>query len=411
MSFIRLMLPACTLGVLLAGPSRADVELLGMATMPGNSSDLSGLTGKTTDGTPRNRLGGQGSAIAYTGIGDEYVLASDRGPKDGASDFACRVHRMDIHVSPTANPPVSLKLTATTLLTDEAGQQLTGSLNAFHPKAAEKALRFDPEGVRLGRDGAIYISDEYGPVIYEFDTNGNRKRSIAVPAHFHQSNPGKLPADELPPKNSVGRQPNRGMEGLAISPDGTKLFGLMQSSLIQDGAFDAKNLRVGVNLRLLEVELATGKTREFVYRLDDPDNGVCEILAVNDHEFLVLERDSKLGKHAAFKKLFLIDTTGATDVSQVAALPSGALPQTVTPVKKTPFLDLLDKRFKIAGAQCPEKFEGLAFGPDLPDGRRLLLVTADNDFIAKQPFRVYAFAIDKTDLPGYQPQQFAPRRK
>ena len=71
-----------------------------------------------------------------------------------------------------------------------------------------------------------------------------------------------------------------------------------------------------------------------------------------------------------------------------------------------PFLDLLDSKFRLAGPDCPEKFEGLAFGPDLPDGRRLLIVTADNDFVATAPFRVYAFAIDRSDLPGFQPQKF-----
>ena len=90
----------------------------------------------------------------------------------------------------------------------------------------------------------------------------------------------------------------------------------------------------------------------------------------------------------------------------MASLPSGALPATITPVKKKLFLDLLAKKFKIADAGCPEKFEGMAFGPNLPDGRRLLLVTADNDFLAEKPFRVYAFALGKSDLPTFQPQQF-----
>ena len=61
---------------------------------------------------------------------------------------------------------------------------------------------------------------------------------------------------------------------------------------------------------------------------------------------------------------------------------------------------------QIGGEECPEKFEGLAFGPDLPDGRHLLIVTADNDFVATAPFRVYAFAIDRADLPTFQPQKF-----
>ena len=398
------------MSVVFAGPSRADIVLVGVGTLPGDSTDLSGLTGKASDGTPQNRLGGHGSAIAYTGKGNEYILASDRGPKDGASDYVCRVHRMDIRVTPGAKEPVALKLTATVLLTNETGKRFVGAADAFEHKQPEKNLRLDPEGIRVGRNGVIYISDEYGPVIYEFDAKGKRQRSLAVPAHFRPAKPGKSPADELPPHNTAGRQPNRGMEGLAITPDGTKLFGIMQSPLIQDGAINAKNKRVGRNNRLLEVDLATGKSREFVYQLDVPGNGVNEIVAVNDHQFLVLERDGKGGTNAAFKKLFRIDLAGATDVNGVESLPAGALPKTITPVKKSLFLDLLDKKFGIAGADCPEKFEGLAFGPDLPDGRHLLLMTSDNDFIVEQPFRVYAFAIDKSDLPDYRPQQFPPRR-
>ena len=39
-----------------------------------------------------------------------------------------------------------------------------------------------------------------------------------------------------------GRQPHRGMEGLAISPNGTKLYGAMQSALIQDGEVNEKTV-------------------------------------------------------------------------------------------------------------------------------------------------------------------------
>ena len=71
---------------------------------------------------------------------------------------------------------------------------------------------------------------------------------------------------------------------------------------------------------------------------------------------------------------------------------------------------MLAKQYGIAGKDCPDKFEGMAFGPDLPDGRRVLLVTADNDFLAEKPFRIYAFAIDKAELPTFQAQQFGPKR-
>lgn len=394
---MRVRVLAILTAAVLTSPAQADVTLVGVGTIPGDASDLSGLPGKQTDGTPHDRLGGLGSAVAYTGHGNAYVLASDRGPKDRATDFVCRVHTMDIVVVPGGNPAVALKLTATMLLTDESGRRFVGTAAAFGPT---RTMRLDPEGIRVSRTGTLLLADEYGPFLYEFDRAGKRLRSLPVPKHFRPTKPSKHPEDELPPRNTVGRQPNRGMEGLAISPDGGNLFGLMQSPLIQDGALDKDNKRVGVNCRLLQLDLATGKTREFVYRLDHHETGVSEIVALTARQFLVLERDSRAGADARTKKLFRIDLDGATDVSQTAALPAG-----VKAVRKRPFLDLLDPKFGLAGAHLPEKFEGLAFGPDLPDGRRLLVVTADNDFVASVPFRVYAFAVDRSDLLEYESQQ------
>jgi hypothetical protein len=217
----------------------------------------------------------------------------------------------------------------------------------------------------------------------------------------------RRPVEELPPKNTRGRQPNRGFEGLAISPDGQKLFAITQGPLIQDGALDASGKRVGRFCRILEISLRNGSTQQYAYPLDDPRHGVSEILAINEREFLVLERDGQAGAAARCKKIFRINLREASDIAAVERLPSQQLPPPLRAVSKQLFLDLLDPRWGIAGDQCPEKFEGLAFGPDLPDGRRLLLVTVDNDFLPDQPLRVYAFAIDQAALPGYQPQQFS----
>ena len=377
------------------GLSQAQVTLIGIGSLPGNSSDLSGLKEKFPDGTPANRLGGLGSAIAFSGKGNLYVLASDRGPKDGAIDYPCRIHTMEITVSPDSKNPVRLKLASTTLLTNEAGQPFSGALATIDKKAPEKSRRLDPEGVRVGPKGEILISDEYGPFLYEFDANGKRTRNYPVPAKFLPTKISAKPEEELPPKNFVGRQPNRGMEGLAISPDGSKLIGIMQSPLIQDGGVDSLKQRVGRNCRILELNRETGKTREFVYQLENPGVGVSEILALNDYEYLVLERDGKANKEATFKKVFKIDTRMATEVSLLDKLPPLNLPSGIMPVAKTLFIDLLDRSFKLSGTDLPEKFEGMTFGPDLPDGRRLLLITADNDFVASAPFRVYAFAVGK----------------
>jgi hypothetical protein len=377
-------------GILLvtSGPGRAEVRLLGAARIPGDATDKSELTDTLPDGTPHNRLGSHGSAIAYTGEGDEYLLLADRGPSNGTVPYRCRMHRYEIRVPPGASPVVDPSIVATTLLTDERDRPLLGLASAFD-------ARFDPEGIRVGPGGSVFISDEYGPYIYEFDARGKRRRSLPVPPKFAIARPDADPAQELK-NNTSGRVPNRGLEGLALTPDGSRLFAAMQSPLIQDGGRD------GLYLRFLEIDVETGSTRELVYPLESKKYGVSEILAVNGHEFLVVERDGKGGAEAKFKKVFAIDIRGASDVGGVERLPKNGLPPGITPVRKREFLDLLDPRHGLAGPEFPAKIEGLAFGPDLPDGRRLLLVTSDNDFVAARPTWVYAFGVDAAEVPGFE---------
>ncbi|MGH7169303.1 MAG: esterase-like activity of phytase family protein [Gemmataceae bacterium] len=382
----------------LSARAPADVVFLAKTSFAGDSIDRSGLRGKLEDGSPRNCLGGFGSAIAYSGQGNRFLMVPDRGPAGGAVSFQCRMHFLDIVVKSAGRPEVKASLRDTVLLKDEEGRSFLGLASAFdlaHPAAS---LRLDSEGVRVGRDGSIFISDEYGPYLYQFAPNGRRLRSIRIPEKFQIVNPRAKEEDELK-ANKSGRVPNRGMEGLALTPDGRKLVAALQAPLIQDGG------RAGINCYLVEIDLAKGTSREFLYPLAKPGLGLSEILAVNDREFLVIERDGLRGKDARDKKIFRIDIAKATDISGRASLPMKSLPKGVVAVKKQLFLDLLDPRHGLAGPDFPAKVEGLAFGPDLADGRRLLIVTSDNDFNAEESTWIYAFAIDKDSLPRGRPMR------
>jgi Esterase-like activity of phytase len=92
-------------------------------------------------------------------------------------------------------------------------------------------------------------------------------------------------------------------------------------------------------------------------------------------------------------KKIRISTKNATDVSKIISLPAPMLPVGIVPVTKTLFLDLLNPKFGLKGKDFPAKIEGLAFGPNLPDGRRLLIITTDNDFKPDEPTWIYAFAV------------------
>ena len=404
--FVGSLALACGNRAIPAHDSPPGVALIGVASIPADAVDLSGLEAPIPETKiPQNRAGALGSGLDYTGSKNLYYALSDRGPNDGAAGFISRFQTVSI-TADAKTSKLSVKLEHTTLFSDEKGNRYSGLASNFDAANPAQSRRLDTEGIRVSRTGSVFTSDEYGPWIDEWTAGGVHLRRIELPAKFYVAHSSEKSADELPPNNVSGRQSNRGMEGLARSPDGKRLYGVLQSPLIQDGGLDEKNKRVGTNIRVLELELASGATREFLLPLEDPANGVNEILAVDTNTLLVIERDSTAGTASAFKRVYKLELGAASDISAIAKLPAKGIPPGVVPLKKTLLIDFLDARFGLAGDSCPEKIEGLTFGPDLADGRHLLLVSIDNDFKPEVPNSFWAFAVNRELLPGFQPPQF-----
>lgn len=269
--------------------------------------------------------------------------------------------------------------------------------------------RLDPEGIRLSRSGSsVFISDEYGPYIYQFDrASGGRGRTIALPAELSVANKRASGAAEIS-GNSSGRVANKGIEGLAISPDGQTLFAMVQSPLIQDGGDGGRANRI------LMIDIASGAVQQFVYDNYLADKAKAynssEILALNSHELLVLERDGKgLGDDttAVVKRIYKVDLAGAQDVSGL----SGQATLLAHAVVKTLFLDIVTKLQSagLSATQIPAKLEGMAFGQDVVVGglvKHTLYVGNDNDFIVTTPAGLanpnqwFVFIFDDADLGG-----------
>ncbi|HEX6731489.1 MAG TPA: esterase-like activity of phytase family protein [Pyrinomonadaceae bacterium] len=359
----------CTVSVPVPSLTPIDgITLVGKGLVSGSALDKSGLTGNICQQSapancvPKAVFGGFGSDITYTGHDNVFLAAPDRGPFDGLTDtpYLDRFHFLHITTEVgAAFPNIQTVLLDTRFFKNEQGQTLLGSAGEFE-------IRFDPEGIRVGPHGTFFVSDEYGPHLLEFNRQGHLLRRIELPGRFAIANPSSDPNSELL-NNTSGRQANRGMEGLAISPDGTTLFGIMQNALIQDhGLSPGTTDRLGLNNRIVKINLLTGETQEYVYVLEavNRGQGVCEILAINDHEFLVVERDNRSNLQTppqapTRKKIYKIDLTGATDVSGIDSLPVGALAG-IVPVGKTLFIDLLDPVFNLAPT-IAEKIEGLAW--------------------------------------------------
>jgi hypothetical protein len=409
----------------------------------GPNADLSGLTGKLENGAPANLLGGLGSGIAWAG-GSIFLAMPDRGPNavkynakvDDTSSYIDRFHTLTLALVPAKDAalPFALTpvLTKTTLLFSAeplaygsgeglgvppgAPAQNTGARHYFTGRsdnytgsssADPKSARFDPEGVRVSSDGKfVFVSDEYGPYLRQFDrATGRLLKTFALPADLavaRQSPHGKTEISD----NASGRTANKGLEGLAITPDGRTLVAMMQAAVLQD-ASDPTSAKL---LRIVAVDIAGGGAREYGYLLTT-GKGVSELVAVNNHEFLVDERDSKgLGDDgvAKAKHLFRIDIAGAKDITGLKGAAAAA-----SPVKKSaaPVLDLvaLLGAHGVAPDKVPAKIEGLAFGPDVTwQGKTLhaLYITNDNDFVPDEsgPNQVFVVGFDDADLPGFEPQ-------
>ena len=169
---------------------------------------------------------------------------------------------------------------------------------------------FDSEGLVAMADGTFYISDEYGPYIWHFDAAG-------------QKIGGYSPYDGTLPRELARRNPNQGMEGLTLTPDGTTLVGLMQSSLINVGVANGAAAKKIPLTRLVTITLATGAVHEYPYLLENPAttaDASSEITALSNTQFVVLERDGNLPPAANRKLLYKIDITGATDIGPSSAL-------------------------------------------------------------------------------------------
>jgi Esterase-like activity of phytase len=440
----RAVLLSSVLAVSLAGPASAadpGVTFVGRGFVPGNLLDLSGLGGQPICqlDDPGNcidqaTLGGFGSAMAYSGFDNVFLAASDRGPFDGRTDvpYKDRIHYLHIDVTLGASfPNIQTTLLDSRFLKNEAGQNLLGSSSAFVQGDDPATLRFDPEGIRVSHEGTFFVTDEYGPYLFEFDRQGHLLRRVAVPARFLIANPSG-DVDEFgnslelyPAYNTSGRQANRGMEGLAITPDGRVLIGIMQNALIQDHGLNSATPpgRVGVNNRIFTYDLVTGESHEYVYSVDaiNQGKGVNELVAINGHELLVLERDNRskvptppnTAQTPNLKRVYRIDLAqpGLTDVSAVESLPETAAELaalSIVPVTKTLFLDLLSPDYVVGGGLTikdviAEKVEALTWGPSLPDGRVLFYVMTDNDLFTGLPTQIYAFAVDAAAA-GFQYQ-------
>lgn len=267
--------------------------------------------------------------------------------------------------------PLPLRTATTETPLDGAGNILPQSLRGIDAEAL----------VRLA-DGTFWVGEENAPSLAHFGADG-RMTERHVPggteaelAGAPYETKGTLPAI------IAKRQGNRGIEGLAVSPDERFLYFIMQNPLANP---DSAAFAQARNTRLFKLDRATmAVVGEFIYTLDDPqsfrrdpsrkqsDPRISELMAIGFDRLIVDERTEQT------TKLYEIELAGATNIAgsrrdDTATRPtleqSDLASSEISPVKKTLRFDAADHR-ELVG-----KTEGMAL---LGDGSLALI--NDDDF-------------------------------
>ncbi len=401
---------ACAVCLAIALPSTAAAADWSLADVMPLSARAKDRIAPGTTAANVNRLG-YFSDLSYERSSGTWFALSDRGPGGGVIGYATRLQQMLILTHPISGELLARPIVLRTILfTDRDGRPFNGlNPTLLNGSAATLGNSFDPEGLAIGRNGHFYIADEYGPSLFEFDRRGRFARAFGIPANLRPTQADGAPNfSDGRPTIATGRQDNRGFEGLTFNASGTKLYGVLQDPLVNEGSGnDGRRSRY---VRVVEFDPRTGaSTAQYAYPLEtiaalnaiDPSTaddfsatnqgrsiGLSAITALSDDEFIVLERDNRgLGVEITgtplHKRLYRIDLRGATDIANVSLAGSNELPAGVVPVSKQPEADLL-AALRAVDSDIPEKLEGIAFGPRLLRGGRVALVGSDNDYSVTQ---------------------------
>ena len=259
---------------------------------------------------------------------------------------------------------------------------------------------FDPESIARAPNGNLFVSTEgivareprIAPTIAEYQPDGKFVRFLPVPDKF---------VPEAAGPQTQGIADNLAFESLAVSPDGSRVFTATEAALVQDGT--PPSVDEGSLARILEIGVegdSADVVREYIYPVEPltlPDdfepvageNGLVELLALSNTELLALERNFVRGGTAAAPRrrnlirIFRVSLQDATDVAEIFSLTgsSGIVPAELVPAEKELLIDL-DEITSGLSPEYPEldNFEGLCWGPMLPDGSPSLIVVSDNNF-------------------------------
>lgn len=334
------------------------LRLLGEATLP-HRMNFQGTT-----------VGGLSGLDHDPATGMWVALCDDRSELQPA-----RFYTLDVSI---AGRGLAVEVRGVTTLRTAAGQPF--------PRRQSGGEVVDPEAIRFLPQGAglLWASEgdfraNQSPTLRHARLDGAHVRDFDVPAHLqYTSRPG------------TGARDNNTFEGLALTPDARTAWVAMEAALHQDGPEPGVG-RPGGPCRITAFDVASGRAVRQIAYLPDAvprapllpggfsDNGVSEILMLDAHRMLVLERSFSMGAGMSLR-LYEIDTRHASDTLSTQRLVAG---------EYRPAAKRLVADFDGLGLSRLDNTEAMCWGPRLPNGRRTLVCVSDDNF---NPLQVTQFA-------------------
>lgn len=317
------------------------------------------------------------SALDRAPDGSYWALSDERGGERGTPRFYSLAIDFDL------NSFKSVQVQSMVYLRGPDGQPLSSTSRTV-----------DPEGLRVAPNGKLYISSEgnwssnpaqmFQPFVREFNTDGSHVRQFDTPAAFNYVD-----------NSTRGGRSNKLFEALAVTPAG-QIFTANEDALIEDGPITSLN--AGSVIRVVQLDPVTGKTvAQYAYALPKipvaaaanarfaPDNGLPELLAVSEREFIAVERAFADGVGNTIRLVRTRIEADTTDVSRITSLVGASYKPMSREV-------LLEMPISYQGVKL-DNIEGLSWGPVLANGHRSLVLVADNNFDDSQSTQFLAFEV------------------
>ena len=369
-SFLR-PLPLAALSLALVFPAAAQstaeiggLRFIGAVTVPNDH---------TADGT----LVGGLSGIDYDPAADLwYLISDDKSDKNPARFYIAKLTFDQVRFA-------SVEIAHAVTLLQAEGQP--------YPNAKTGGDVPDPEAIRRDPEtGNLWWTSEgdrrlgLSPFLRATTPDGKFAEAFITPDLLRMND-----------DQEIGPRHNQAFEGLSFAPDGKSVWLTMESALYQDGPIATPS--AGTIARLTRLDRDGNVLAQFAYPVDpiqavptgkNGDNGVSEILALDETHALVLERSGVEGADGIWKmyiRIYFIKTARATDIAAVQSLASA----NYIPVSKRLVIDLA----KTAEVGRVDNIEGMSWGPMLADGKRSLVLVSDNNFNPVQITQFLAFEV------------------